>query len=192
MKDRNWQTFSNEIAKLTVYGTTINEKWNNISSDVKKAVEKAFPEKTSNIKYMFNMSRGLLKSKNKKNKLLKQYKRGQIPKETYTRYNKIYRKLIIAEQEKSFKTKIEESGQDSKKKWKVLKDELKISQTRDEIVKLNINGESITDKKEIARSIKNHFQSCATELANNIDDNSECEILTNQKPDWKFRKITEI
>ncbi len=100
--------------------------------------------------------------------------------------------MIIAEQEKSFKTKIEESGQDSKKKWKVLKDELKLSKNKDEIDKLQINGVTITDKNEIANSFKNHFQSCATELANNIVDNGECDILTEQKPDWKFKKITEI
>jgi len=100
--------------------------------------------------------------------------------------------LIIAEQEKSFKTKIEESGQDSKKKWKVLKDELKLSKARDEIDKLNVNGVSITGKENIAVTLKTHFQSCATELANSIDDNGDCEILTPQKPDWDFKKITEI
>ncbi len=98
----------------------------------------------------------------------------------------------MAEQEKNFKLKIEESGQDSKKKWKVLKDELKISKTRDEIDKLTVNGNSIIDKVNIAKSLKNHFQSCATDLANNIDENGECEILTPQKPDWNFRQITEI
>jgi len=157
MKEKNWQTFSVEIAKLKIRGSTINEKWSNLSDNVKIAVERSFPEKTSNIKYTFHMSRGLLKSKNKKNKLLSQYKRGIIPKEAYIRYNKIFRKLIRAEQEKSFKTKIEESGQDSKKKWKVLKDELKISKNRDEIVKLNINGNHITDKKDIAKISKTTF-----------------------------------
>ncbi len=69
MKESNWQTFSVEIAKLKIRGISINEKWNNISNDVKKAVEKSFPEKTSNIKYTFQMSRGLLKSKNKKKQI---------------------------------------------------------------------------------------------------------------------------
>jgi len=66
MKETNWQTFSVEVAMLKVYGVSINEKWNNLSNDVKKAVEKSFPEKSSNIKYTFHMSRGLLKSKHKK------------------------------------------------------------------------------------------------------------------------------
>ncbi len=65
MKEKNWQTFSGEVTKLKIRGTTINEKWNNISNDIKLAVEKSFPEKTNNIKYTFHMSRGLLKLKKK-------------------------------------------------------------------------------------------------------------------------------
>ncbi len=61
------------------------------------------------------MSQGMLKSKNKKNKLLKKYKRGEIPKETYTRYNKIYRKLIAREQEIAFKERLIECRENSKK-----------------------------------------------------------------------------
>ena len=83
MKEANWLKFSTEVAKLNVHGTSVNEKWNNLCDDVKKAVEKSFPEKSSNIKYTFHMSRGLLKSKHKKNKLLRQYKRGTINKEVY-------------------------------------------------------------------------------------------------------------
>jgi len=105
MRESNWSVFSTEVSKLSIRGTTINEKWNYLGSDIKQAVEKSFPEKHSNIKYTFEMSRGLLKSKNKKNKLLRQYKRGMIAKEVYTRYNKIYRKLILHEQETSFKKK---------------------------------------------------------------------------------------
>ena len=125
MKESNWSKFSAEITNLSIKGTTIDEKWRNLSNDIKRVVEKSFPEKSSNKKYLFTMSQGLIKSKNKKNKLLKQYKRGIIAKEVYTRYNKIYRKLIIKEQESNFKTRLQESGTDSKKKWRVLKEEIK-------------------------------------------------------------------
>ncbi len=52
------------------------------------------------------MSRGLLKSKNRKNKLLKQYKREEIQKEVYIRFNRVYRKLITKEQEDAFSFRI--------------------------------------------------------------------------------------
>ncbi len=191
MKDQNWHRFSEGVANISIRGNTINEKWSNLSVDIKKIVETSFPEKQSNIRYTFQMSRGLLKSKNKKNKLLKQYKRGQIPKENYIRYNKIYRKLILAEQEKSFQKRLEESGTDSKRKWRVLKDELKLSHDKDSIDKINVDGIVITDKERIAKSFKKHFETCATKLANNVTNSGECEILINQKQEWGFKTVQE-
>jgi len=91
MKEQNWQKFKEEVTKLRINGNNIDEKWSNLCSDIKSAVDKSFPIIWSKKKYEFDMSRGLLKSKNKKNKLLQQYKRGQIAKETYIAYNKVYR-----------------------------------------------------------------------------------------------------
>jgi len=44
MKEENWRKFSLETAKLTIRGTTIDEKWNNLTSDIKKSVSESFPE----------------------------------------------------------------------------------------------------------------------------------------------------
>ena len=68
MKECNWSTFATEVSKLKIRGIDINEKWNNLTSDIKMSVVKSFPERESKIKYKFTMSQGLLKSKNKKNK----------------------------------------------------------------------------------------------------------------------------
>jgi len=138
------------------------------------------------------MSQGMLKSKNKKNKLLRQYKRGLIAKEIYIRYNRLYRKLITKEQEKTFSSRIAESGQDSKKKWRVLKEELKIHQTQESNSAINLNGNLITDSVEIARSFKEHFETCAIKLANDVPQSGDNEIITEQKPDWQFHPINEV
>jgi hypothetical protein len=98
-----------------IRGNTIDEKWSNLTYDIHKIVTKSFPEKTSTKNYKFEMSRGLMKSKNKKNKLLTQVKRGIIDKEVYVRYNTIYRKLIAKEQEDSFRQRLVDSGENSKK-----------------------------------------------------------------------------
>jgi hypothetical protein len=87
MKESNWNTFGQKIAMLAVRGNNIETKWSNLLYDIKHS----FPEKESKIEYKFSMSQGLLKSKHKKNKLLRQYKRGLIQKEVYLRYNNIYR-----------------------------------------------------------------------------------------------------
>ncbi len=115
MTERNWSKFKCEVENIVIRGTDLDDKWSNLSNDIKKAVEKSFPEKERKDKYHFNMSQGLLKSKNKKNKLLRKYKRGEIPKEVYVRYNRIYRKLITRENEKNFEEKMTTSGNNSKK-----------------------------------------------------------------------------
>ncbi len=191
MRDRNWANFSSEVSKLSIRGATIDDKWNNLTQDIKTAVNQSFPEKFSSTKFKFFMSRGLLKSKNKKNKLLRQYKRGICEKEVYVRYNKIYRKLVAKEQEDAFNARMIETGADTKKKWKVLKEELKIDNIKESITSINSNGQIITDKIEIAKTFKNHFQTCATKLAQGIQEQGDCEILCEQQPEWGFKIITE-
>ena len=115
MKESNWVKFATELKKLSIRGTDINDRWYNLTSDIRTTVDNSFPEKESKTQYKFTMSQGLLKSKNKKNKLLMQYKRGLIDKAIYIRYNKIYRKLIAKETENSFHEKIRDTGMDYKK-----------------------------------------------------------------------------
>ncbi len=83
MKEENWLRYKTEVSKLVIRGSTTNEKWSNLSADIKHIVEISFPEKSSTNNYLFTMSQGLLKSKNKKNRLLRQYKSGSIEKEVH-------------------------------------------------------------------------------------------------------------
>jgi len=191
MKIANWQKFSNEIGQLEVRGREVEEKWNNLLIDIRYAVELSFPEKISSSKYKFQMSDGLLRSKHKKNKLFRQYKSGRIEKQIYLRYNKIYRKLVQTEMENNFKENLLEDGQDSKKKWKILKKEIKIHSSTNSIEEIRTNGHTVIGKKEIARNFKDHFETCADNLAKNIPNTGDCRILFDQQPEWKFSTITE-
>jgi hypothetical protein len=114
MKEYNWLLFKNELHNLTVEGNNITDKWNDLSAKIKSIVEKSFPMKKSKHIHQFTMSQGLLKSRDKKNKLLRQYKRGQINKTIYINYNKVYRRLIMAEKEKSFANKMADAGNNGK------------------------------------------------------------------------------
>jgi len=186
MSEANWSKFKIEINKLKIRGLDIENKWSNLCDDIKESVEKSFPLKTRKVKYSFSMSQGLLKSKNRKNKLLKKYKRGEIAKEVYIAYNKVYRKLIMKEQEKAFNEKISECGSDSKKRWSTLKSHLKISKSTDNVEKLIVNDESITDKQKIAESFKTHFETCAQKLAESVPNSTENNILIDQQEEWEF------
>jgi len=121
MRDENWAKFGVEIDKITISGNDVDQKWSKLLDDVKQAVEYSFPIRKSKVKYTFSMSNGLIRSKNKKNKLLRDYKAGRIQKEVYVRYNRIYRKLVFKEQEKVFVKNITDCGTDSKKKMENIK-----------------------------------------------------------------------
>ncbi len=45
MKENNWKKFTDEVDKLRVTGNSINEKWTNLITDIKNAVETLFPTK---------------------------------------------------------------------------------------------------------------------------------------------------
>ena len=118
MKEINWLMFKNGVHNMTPIGNTVEERWENTSSQIRQIVENSFPMKTAKTEYKFSMSRGLLKSRDKKNKLLRDYKSGKIRKEVYITYNKLYRKLIQIEQDKSFKNKMQDAGNCGKKNGK--------------------------------------------------------------------------
>jgi hypothetical protein len=118
MKEVNWLSFKNGVHNLEPVGNCINEKWENLSYEIKNIIEQSFPVKSSRHEYHFHMSRGLMKSRDKKNKLLKDYKAGKINKDVYIKYNSTYRKLIKVEQEKTFKQKMNEASTNGKKSGK--------------------------------------------------------------------------
>ena len=65
MKELNWQIFKNELHKTTVHGDGIQDKWNNFLGTIKEIVEVSFPQKSTKQVYFFEMSQGLLKSRDK-------------------------------------------------------------------------------------------------------------------------------
>ena len=106
MKEFNWMIFNNKVHNIDIQGNDIDSKWENLLEGVKKIVDDSFPLKESRKKYLFTMSAGLQKSKDKKNKLLRDFKNGTINKEVYINYNRVYRKLIKTEQCSVFKDKL--------------------------------------------------------------------------------------
>jgi len=61
MKENNWNLFSERISTLSIRGMEINDKWSNLTSDIKKIVEDSFPEKECKNNHRFTLSRGLQK-----------------------------------------------------------------------------------------------------------------------------------
>ncbi len=192
MKDVNWLLFKNGLHNLVPEGNNINTKWESVSNQIKNIITESFPLKNSKHEYKFNMSRALMKSRDKKNKLLRDYKRGRIAKEIYINYNKIYRKLVQSEQEKSFKNKLQEAGSCGKKKWKVLKKQLFLEKSKIEIDSVTVNNNILTNRMDIAKSFKNHFETCALNLANNLPPSGNTAEIMQQGDTWSFKTTTEV
>ena len=192
MKEENWLFFKNCLHNIKIEGANISDKWNNLSLKIKSIVENSFPLKKSRRIHQFTMSQGLLKSRDKKNKLLTQYKRGQIDKMVYINYNKVYRKLIIAEKEKSFANKMLDAGNNGKKKWKVLKESLLLEKQGSSILEITNNNKLETDKQEIANCFTNHFRTCATKLAESLPPGQETVNIIPKGNNWSFKHTSEI
>jgi hypothetical protein len=190
MKEANWLLFNHRLYNAEITGSTIEVKWENLLVSVKNIVEECFPLKESKNKYIFKMSPGLLKCRDKKNKLLKQYKQGRLDKQIYIRYNSIYRKLIKQEQVKRLSSELAEAGSNGKKKWNALKKSLLITQNKNQIEAIEQNNNLITEKAEIARAFKHHFETCATSLAEGLPEGRDTSVIMEQGPAWSFKNTT--
>ena len=192
MKENNWLIFNNQVHALSTRGDNLESKWSNLLDDIKSAVETSFPLIEANKKYLFTMSSGLLKSKDTKNRLLRQYKRGLVRKEVYVNYNRIYRKLIKTEQCNVFKNNLVNAGSNGKMKWKAIKSGLLLESENIKIKELNVEGNKVTEEKKIAEAFKNHFETCANKLAEGLPVGEDTSTIMAQGLAWKFDHTTEL
>jgi hypothetical protein len=191
MKEDNWLMFKQGIHSISIRGNSIDEKWDNLLVDIKNVVENSFPIRKSKKKYIFTMSQGLLKSRDKKNSLLRKYKRGLIDKKIYTDYNKIYRKLIKTEQNNKFIDKLTEAGGSGKKKWAVLKEKLLLKKESEQISEICVDGRFIDDESEIANAFKIHFETCASKLSEGLPTGTDTSTLMEQGNPWSLVPTNE-
>jgi len=193
MKENNFALFNHRLYNsIELNGSNINEKWENLQHKIHDIVEECFPIKQSSRKYLFTMSQGLLKSRDKKNKLLRLYKRGRIEKEIYTEYNKIYRKLIKSEQTKEFNIKLKDAGTNGREKWKVIKTKLLLESSKQSIDTILVDGKLLTTKEEIADAFKTHFETCALKLAENLPQGEDTSAIMPTGPNWSFKQVSYI
>ena len=85
MKEENWLMFGTSLRRIKITGSSTEEKWENLCKDIKSTIESCFPLKTCKREYTFTMTPGLLKSRDKKNLLLRKYKQGKINKKSLHR-----------------------------------------------------------------------------------------------------------
>ena len=192
MKEYNWMVFKFGINNLTLRGVDTEAKWNCIISDIKEVVENSFPLRQTKQKFYFTMSQGLLKSRDKKNDLLKKYKQGKIDKKIYIDYNNCYRKIIRTEHSKNFTENMAKAGSNGKKKWKVIKEGLQLSKENVKITEINSNGNNFTTDENISLAFKTHFETCASKLAVGFPQGTDTCTVMPQGEKWGFKHTTEL
>ena len=192
MRESNWAMFNHLMHSVEIRGHNNDENWENLLEDITGVVDASFPRVEKKSKYIFAMSSALLKSRDKKNNLLRRYKAGTIPKEQYIRYNSIYRKLIKTAQSKALGDKLTEAGTDGKKKWNCIKNALHIHAKEQCITEVVKNGVRLNNKQDVAEAFKNHFEICATKLSEGLPQGQDTSIVMPQGSDWCFKPTTEI
>jgi hypothetical protein len=148
MKENNWLLFNHCIHNFEIQGLDIERKWTNLLADIKVAVDTSFLIKEVSKKYFFTISQGLLKSKDRKNKLPLDYKRGTFPKETYINCYKVFRKLIKTEQCSVFKANVNNAGNIGKLKWKAIKTGLLLQSESTKSNEINYKGMRIVQEEQ--------------------------------------------
>ena len=66
MKEKNWLGFKRDLINIEIIDNSIELKWSKLLDDIKMIVDKNFPKRKSKHLHTFVMSRGLLKSRDKK------------------------------------------------------------------------------------------------------------------------------
>ena len=126
-----------------------------------------------------------------KNTFLQKFKKGGIPKDIYVSYNNCYRNLIKLSKEKEFSDKLKGAGNNGKKKWECLKDELQITKLREGVKEIKQADRRITDNKKVAECFKTHFETCATTLVNSLPDGGQLDLKNIKKgAEWSFKHTT--
>ena len=140
----------------------LNDRFHRFNTTIFGCYDNSFPIKIKKIgsKRISNpwITAGLHNSIDQKHKLYRNYKRGIIPFQYYSNYNK-HLKLLFKKAKKEYYTnKFIEIHNDSKATWSVINKLVnkKISNTQD-ILELQINSTTKKDAKEIANELNNFF-----------------------------------
>ncbi len=68
----------------------------------------------------------------------------------------------------------------------MIKQHLLLDDSKHEIHSLNINGNIITSKPDIANAFKTHFETCANKLAENLPQGHDTSEVMINGPSWSF------
>ena len=124
------------------------------------------------------LSEGMKKSIKTKNKLYKQYKKtGSIEHESvYKQYRNNLNKLLTAAERSHYETLFNETKDNLKKSWRILKQLINKKKDTSSCSKFLVNQETTTDKNKIAKGFNQYFINIGPTLANKIPQDNKCPM----------------
>lgn len=143
------------------------------------------------------MSRGLLTSRQNKNKLSKNYsKRPSFDNlDKFKTYKNVYNKLLKAMKKLYYHNEIVKHQGDLKKIWETIRKASGINKKHFTLPdELNVNGQTIKDKNKIADAFNKHFTSIASKIKNDITptDKPPDEYLEELDLDFNLPEISHL
>ena len=180
MSDRNIATFRSKLNTLsyqTVFDTDCpNEAYDKFMNIYTTSFKNAFPIKKikPNKKFIKRepwFSQGLLVSSRKRNKLLhnKISNPTQINVDKFKKFNALYNKLKRMSKINHYKDAFEENKHDIKQTWSILNKAIGKQQNKNNFPpEFVIDGQSITDRGNIANAFNEYFSNIGTLTGENV------------------------
>ena len=121
------------------------------------------------------ITRSLLKSINKKNKLYYKYKKTKTEesRKKYTTYRNTLTTTLRVAKKNYFSAQFQATMNDIKGTWKVIRNIFKSKSKTSSIRSLKIDGEEVEDKKSIVDHFNNYFSNIGLNLSQNVPNSDK-------------------
>ena len=153
----------------------VNVSYNLFWQDFKSLYDIHFPLKSVRFNKNLHginkfMTRGLLISRITKIKLLKQSVKNPniVSSEAYRKYRNIFNSVLRASKKLYYKNQLENNSKNPRKIWDLIKEVSTGKKSNHTIEKIQINGESVENKQEIAEHFNKFFAKIGKEISDSV------------------------
>ena len=142
------------------------------------------------------ITKGLLKSSKKKQRLYEKFLKQRTTKneERYKKYKNMFNSLKLKAKKAYYSEKIAKSSQNNKQQWNVINKLMGKTQFKNTNLpqRMNIDGESITDKSSIAEKFNEFFVGVGANLASSLHPSSKNYDSFIKNNDTTMGEIKEL
>lgn len=181
LKHENWDNitdYDSFYARLLIY----------INNCCPKSLAK---EPNNNVLSSF-ITKGILISRKTKLTMKKNLNKGNISRQQWVYYRNIYNKVIRLSKRMTLEKDISNNWGNSRKIWQLTNGFVNRTKCNPTIIEnINVNGEVIDNKKQIANHFNTHFSTIGANLANKHIPGNYLKYLDKKPTSMNFNPVTE-